>query len=146
MRAGLLLAARTIEPALSRDALGSSGRTEDDLPERCTTTVSRAISVRSGPRAAVYVAWDAHGRCLYVGSVRRPKARAAVRDRIREHLRDTERLASWYAISILPIDVALSVDVVRLCEGWVASQLRPRDGTSHPAAPATLTVSEALAG
>ncbi|MGY2873455.1 hypothetical protein ACVW00_000645 [Marmoricola sp. URHA0025 HA25] len=146
MRAKLLVAARSIEPALGREVLGPSGTLDDDLIDTCTTTTSRAVAVRSGPRAAVYVTWDLRGRCLYVGSVRRSRSRAAARDRLREHLRDPERLASWYAVSVLPLRLDLGLEVVRLCEGWVAGELRPRDGVAHPAISLDITVQRALSG
>jgi hypothetical protein len=84
-----------------------------------------------GPTTAVYITWDTHGRCRYVGSVRRPRSRA-VRARLAEHLRTVERRGTCYTVTVLPMRADLSLEVVRQCEGIVAQRLSPVDGSAHP--------------
>jgi hypothetical protein len=68
-----------------------------------TETVRAVLRATITPTAAVYVAWDARGRCRYVGSIRRPQSRAAVRDRLSEHLAAGDpRKAEWYALTVTP--------------------------------------------
>ncbi|MGW2147210.1 hypothetical protein ACWCOT_23115 [Nonomuraea bangladeshensis] len=98
-----------------------------------TSTIRAVDRQKSTPKAAVYVAWDMHGRCRYVGSVRRPGSRTAVRDRVREHFaKYPDRRANWYALTILPLRDDLDIDQVRMCEGWVAYMLTPMEGAAHP--------------
>jgi len=98
-----------------------------------TDTVPALRQVTRTPASAVYVAWDVRGRCRYVGSVRRPQSRAAVRDRLGEHLADgDQRKAGWYALTVIPLRRDLDVAAVRLCEGWIAYRLNPSDGSAHP--------------
>jgi hypothetical protein len=80
----------------------------------------------------VYIAWSRRGECLYVGSVSRTNPGAA-QARLREHLGNPARRATWYAITILPLEPEFALAQVRLCEGWVAWRLRPRGGSAHPA-------------
>jgi hypothetical protein len=107
-----------------------------DLPmtglDACTVTVTRLVRVSCTPTAAVYIAWDCRGNCRYVGSVCRRRAPAPVRDRVREHLRRPERRAGWYAMTVLPVTMAASIEMVRRCEGWVALALGPAEGAAHP--------------
>ena len=107
-----------------------------DLPpaglQVCTVSVARLDRVSSTPRAAVYIAWDGQGRCRYVGSVCRPRDAAPVRDRVREHLRRPERRTRWYAVTVLPVTAATTLEMVRRSEGWVALALGPVEGSAHP--------------
>jgi hypothetical protein len=97
-----------------------------------TVTIEQQLRTPRGPTTAVYITWDTHGRCRYVGSVRRPRSRAAVRARLAEHLRTAERRGTWYAVTVLPVRADLSLEVVRQCEGIVARRLSPVDGSAHP--------------
>lgn len=103
-----------------------------EVGTHATMPVARLMRMARGPAAAVYITWDAHGRCRYVGSVRRPGAPAAVRERLREHLRVIERRGRWYAVTVLPIRVELGLEVVRQCEGIVARRVCPAEGAAHP--------------
>jgi hypothetical protein len=125
-------AAAAVFPALDRVLLDSAGSIDVEALRSTTSTVADLMGTRRGPASAVYVAWDTHGRCRYVGSVRRVKDRAAVRSRIGEHLRRPERRGMWYAITVLPLLVDLEIEVVHECEGRVARRLKPVDGTAHP--------------
>lgn len=118
--------------ALARRTLDSTNPvTAADL-EGCTTTVEVARRCRVGAQNAVYIAWGLRGECLYVGSVSRSTPGAA-HARLREHLGNPARRATWYAVTIMPLEPDLALAQVRLCEGWVAWRLRPRDGSAHPA-------------
>ena len=144
MRAQIELAACTVEAALAGRLLSPTGKVDLAALDDCTVTVQHAVRVPTGPRSAVYIAWDTHGQCLYVGSVRRHTSSAAVRDRIREHLANDDRRARWYAVTILPLRAEIKLEIVRLCEGWVAHRLRPRDGHAHPAISIDLTVTQVM--
>lgn len=123
MRAQIGRAARLMRPVLVLPAGGL---------EVCTVTVARLQRTSATPVAAVYIAWDVHGRCRYVGSVRRPQDATAVRDRMREHLRQPDRRAAWYAVTVLPVRRDVSLEVIRRFEGWVALALNPSGGSAHP--------------
>jgi len=99
-----------------------------------TVTVAALHAAMRTPRSAVYVTWDSRGRCRYVGSVHRPAARTAIRDRLGEHARIPLRRTSWYAVTVFPLRDDVTVDVVRHHEGWVAYALDPLDGSGHPVA------------
>jgi len=50
-----------------------------------------------------------------------------------EHLNAyDDRRARWYAATVLPVRAQLGLDIVRLCEGWVARRLSPLEGSAHP--------------
>jgi hypothetical protein len=124
MRAQIARAADLMRPVLELPVAGV------DL---CTVTVDHLARAVSTPTAAVYIVWDAWGRCRYVGSVRRRRDAAPVRDRMREHLRQPVRRAKWYAATVLPVTETTSLEMLRTCEGWVALALGPAEGSAHPA-------------
>ncbi|MFV2086810.1 hypothetical protein [Micromonospora sp. LOL_021] len=123
MRLQITKAVNALQPVL---------QTPDTDTDGLTVTLREVLRARATPSTAVYFAWDLFGRCRYVGSVRRPKARAAVRDRLREHLGHDDRRAGWHALTVLPLRPDLDLERVRLCEGWVARLLVPLDGCTHP--------------
>lgn len=51
---------------------------------------------------------------------------------MREHLRLPDRRAKWYAVTVLPVVAATSLEMLRSCEGWVALELGPAEGTARP--------------
>lgn len=125
-------AAAAIHPALSSTLMDGDCLVDDEALRFATVTIERQLRTPRGPTNAVYITWDTHGRCRYVGSVRRPRSRAAVRARLAEHLRTVERRGTWYAVTVLPVRADLRLEVVRQCEGIVARRLSPIDGSAHP--------------
>ncbi|MFJ8965875.1 hypothetical protein ACIRG5_41450 [Lentzea sp. NPDC102401] len=71
-------------------------------------------------RSAVYVVIGGSGDVLYVGSVCRA-APGAVATRLREHLAEGHKAASWDSVWTLPIHLEGSQEQVRLAEGRVAT-------------------------
>ena len=125
-------AATAVYPALSSTLMDGEGLVDDEALRFATVTIEQQLHTLRGPTTAVYITWDTHGRCRYVGSVRRPRSPAAVRARLAEHLRVVERRGTWYAVTVLPVRADLSLEVVRHCEGIVARSLSPIDGSAHP--------------
>lgn len=125
-------AAAAIHPALSSTLMDGDGLVDDQALRFATVTIEQQLRTPRGPTTAVYITWDTHGRCRYVGSVHRPRSPAAVRARLAEHLRIVERRGTWYAVTVLPVRADLSLEVVRQCEGIVARHLSPLDGSAHP--------------
>lgn len=125
-------AASALLPALPAPLVGPDGTLDVDALLGVTTTLSRLMQMQCGAASAVYITWDTRGICRYVGSVHRPHARTAVRSRMREHLRHSDRRAVWYGVTVLPVRVELGDEIVRECEGRVARHLCPIEGTHHP--------------
>jgi hypothetical protein len=125
-------AVAAVHPALSSTLMDGEGLIDEEALRFATVTIERQLCTPRGPTTAVYITWDTHGRCRYVGSVRRPRSPAAVRARLTEHLRTVERRGTWYAVTVLPVRVDLSLEVVRQCEGIVARRLSPVEGSAHP--------------
>jgi len=125
-------AVTAVHPALTATLVNDDGSIDLDALQLSTVRVERLQRTPRGPASAVYITWDTHGRCRYVGSVCRPGSRSAVRARMEEHLQRTERRGAWYAVTVLPVRLSLRVEVVRACEGIVARRLCPIEGTSHP--------------
>jgi hypothetical protein len=138
-------AAAAIHPALSPTLIGGAGLVDDQALRFATMTIEQQLRSPRGPTTAVYITWDTHGRCRYVGSVRRPHSRAAVRARLAEHLRAVERRGTWYAATVLPVRADLSLEVVRQCEGIIARRLAPVDGSAHPVPSALRSLSDLVA-
>lgn len=132
MRISISRAAHEVRHGLAARMLDEAGSVDDDAVTGLTTTIQQALSARHGPRSAVYIAWDTRGRCRYVGSVRRPQSRSAVRARLKEHMTHADRRSTWYAVTVVPLCDDLTTDQVRHCEGLVARLLCPTDGTAHP--------------
>ncbi len=145
MEALVVRAADALRPALVAPLVDVDGVVDIDCLQRATTTISWLMQTRRGPASAVYITWDTRGHCRYVGSVHRPKARAAVPSRMREHLRQAERRAAWYGVTVLPVRVELGDEVARECEGRAARRLGPIDGTYHPIPSVDRTLSEIIA-
>ena len=125
-------AAAAVSPALASELVDPEGLVDGEALRLATVTIERLLRTSRGPMSAIYVTWDTHGRCRYVGSVRRPRARSAVRARLAEHLERVERRAGWYAVTVLPLRGDLSLKVVHECEGIVARRLCPLEGSAHP--------------
>lgn len=125
-------AASALYPALPSNLLDADGLVDDGILRLATMPMARALRTARGPASAVYITWDTHGTCRYVGSVHRPGARAAVRERLGEHLRIVERRGRWYAVTVLPVQTDLGLEVVHECEGIVARRLCPAEGSAHP--------------
>lgn len=138
------LATRTLWPALPESTRMAGAPARLAVRVDYTRPVHSLLTARLTATSAVYVTWDVRGRCRYVGSVRRPAARAAARDRIKEHLDDDVRRGHWYAVTVLPLRTALTLEQVRLCEGWAARVLRPLEGSAHPRVSVEVTLHEAL--
>lgn len=128
----IVCAASAMWPALCPELLDADGRVDRELLSFATMPMARVLRTASGATSAVYITWDTHGTCRYVGSVRRLGARAAVRVRLAEHLRIAERRGRWYAVTVMPVRADLGLDVLRECEGIVARRLCPAEGSAHP--------------
>jgi hypothetical protein len=82
-------------------------------------------------RSAVYIAVDAAGETLYVGSVARESLHS-LRRRVEEHLRDQHKATTWAEVWVLPLHDRLSVETVRWAEGRVGRFLKPTDNRRLP--------------
>jgi hypothetical protein len=80
----------------------------------------------------LYVAVDQAGQCLYVGSTQRPGT-IDIRGRVRQHDRVLERLRTWAALDIIPIERATLADV-RSIEGYAGRIMRPTQNMRLPRA------------
>jgi len=138
-------AAFAVYPALSPPLVDADGLVDDGLLRLTTMPMARVLRTARGPASAVYITWDTHGSCRYVGSVRRPGSRAGVRERLGEHLRIVERRGRWYAVTVLPVRADLGLEVVRECEGIVARRLCPAEGSAHPVPSTERSLSDLIA-
>ncbi|MEU3299762.1 hypothetical protein ABZ729_08060 [Streptomyces sp. NPDC006678] len=135
IRRPLLGVATLLQPLLSPTML--SDRQVDEEKLQAYTCVARPDIVRARivAPAAVYVVWDGHGTCPYVGSVSRTRG-DAVAVRLYEHLNDKVhgeiRSASWLLLSVLPLRAGAPTSVVRAAEGWAARNLAPYEGSRQP--------------
>jgi hypothetical protein len=142
----LACAAASVRPALAVPLVDSDGNVDGEALRLATVTVERLLGTVRGPMSAVYVTWDTHGQCRYVGSVRRPSARSAVRSRLGEHLRQEKRRSMWYAVTVLPVRPDLGLGILRACEGIAARRLCPVDGTYHPVPSTECSLIELVGG
>jgi hypothetical protein len=82
-------------------------------------------------RAAVYIAEDAAGTVLYVGSVHRASHRALV-SRIREHMKSRQKRSTWEMLYVLPLDPEIGEAGVRAIESLVGDLLSPTRSVRLP--------------
>ncbi|MGW3655258.1 hypothetical protein ACWD6R_05870 [Streptomyces sp. NPDC005151] len=114
----------------------SNGQVDEETLQAYTCAARpHIVRARVVAPAAVYVVWDGHGTCRYVGSVTRTRG-DAVAARLYEHLNDKvhgeTRLAAWMFLSVLPLRAGAPTSVVRAAEGWAARNLAPYDSSRQP--------------
>lgn len=88
-------------------------------------------------RNAVYIVCDWSGCVLYVGSVSRGEG--AARQRMIEHLRDTDRTLRWSTVWTIPLRNEIPLSRLRRIEGLVGRHLCPTESKSLPSLKASLT-------
>lgn len=84
------------------------------------------------PQAAVYLACDTAGHCLYVGSVAR-QAGSGLAARVAEHLADPNKRAAWDHLWVIPLRPETDVSHVRRIEGIVGAHIGPSHNRRLPA-------------
>lgn len=94
--------------------------------------VQDAITSGLQDRCAVYVAIGGSGDVLYVGSVCRQEP-GAVSARMREHIRDGVKAATWDRLWVLPLHPSTPTPRVREAARRVATLLRHSHGRARPA-------------
>lgn len=82
----------------------------------------------AGPACAIYIVCDWGGRVLYVGSTT-----TGVRNRLRQHLTDTDRTSAWAEVWIIPLRNDTPLAEARRVEGLVGLALRPLSNRALPA-------------
>jgi hypothetical protein len=135
IRRPLLGVATLLQPLLSPTVLADGQVNEEKLQAYTCVASPHIVRARVVAPAAVYVVWDGHGTCRYVGSVSRTRG-DAVAVRLNEHLNDKvhgeSRSATWRLLSVLPLPIGAPKSVVRAAEGWAARNLAPFDGSRQP--------------
>jgi hypothetical protein len=87
-----------------------------------------------GVSAAIYIVETRFGEVLYVGKTGRGEGRDAVAERIREHMRETNKGAMWHQVYVIPLRAETPNRVIEIIEGVVASDLHPTWSDIHPSA------------
>ncbi|MEU9452898.1 hypothetical protein [Streptomyces sp. NPDC048277] len=135
IRRPLLGVATLLQPLLSPIMLADGQVDEGKLQAYTCAASPHIVRARIVAPAAVYVVWDGHGTCRYVGSVSRARG-DAVAVRLYEHLNDKvhceSRSITWMLLSVLPLLAGAPKSVVRAAEGWAARNLAPYDGSRQP--------------
>jgi hypothetical protein len=82
--------------------------------------IADLLATPTSERCAVYAAIGGDGTMLYVGSVCRNEP-AAVAARLREHLKEGLKAATWNTVWIFPLRPTTPVELVRQAESRVAT-------------------------
>jgi hypothetical protein len=135
IRGPLFGVATLLQPLLSPVMLSDGQVDKEKLQAYTCAARPQVARARIVAPAAVYVVWDGHGTCRYVGSVSRTRG-DAVAVRLYEHLNDKvhgeTRPTTWKLLSVLPLRAGAPKSVVRAAEGWAARNLAPYDGSRQP--------------